>query len=1087
MTGKTLEFALRIKADLDKALKDLSELNLDLGKIEAAADDAAGGLNRAAEAAKRVADENRLTDGIARQREITAEVVRRSQIEADANARNIAATRQLAEENYRIANKRADSVAAFSAATPEQLRTPQDRTSAIGKEQVLRRDAELRMLEINQRADALEARLTATRNGLTGATARNTAAMRANTISAGQQAQAMRQLPAQITDIGTSLAGGQPIWLVAIQQGGQLKDSFGGIGPAARALVGAISPMVVGLGLSAAAIGAVAVTAYQGYQQIQQLERALISSGNAAGATAGQLGQIRNEVAAATGAYGDAQTAVTALAASGRISANVLDEAASAALNLSELTGRSIEDTTDQIIRLAKAPTATLAELNGQYNFLTLSVYEHVRSLEAQGNQTAAAQAAIEAFARVHEQRVEEARAKAGLLEKKWIDVKASILGALQSARDFGREDVEFRLAKQVEATNRATSQYLAAVKNGGDPLGGARALLLAQKERLDGLIRESDATKKVAAARAAAQKVQSDGVTAFGEINQIIDAGASKSVQLGKQVDKLREKFVALRAAAQAEGKPNPLLAGVNFGADGSVSGGAFERAQAALQNKFKDPKTPKPKKTEGERADTAAQAALTNLKEQIALLSSLEDGEKRAAEAVRIRFEIEQGAFKSASPALKTKLLDSAQELDVERQKVDAAKGLIDVRTRLLQLQGRGDEVQLEKTRVQLEALRKKLVEAGDAAGAADITKLMGLEKANIQLQSVERALSAFNGRISNEEQRVNIQRENGLISSVEAQRKLLELRQQEIAQLQEMIPQLETAAAAMDGFAKEETLAKIDQLKVKLFELESQGSLLQTTLGQSLQSGIENSLNSLIDGTATAKEAALGLIREVASGLARLAVQQLASLATAKLLSTIFKGKGQSADVGSGADKLQVAAISTGLAGGVVQLGAKSLSSAAQELASAATLMIVANSLGGGFADGGFTGPGGKYEPAGIVHRGEYVQPQARMREPGALAFMRAFHTQGMEAIGQWRGYANGGFVTPAAPSLLPAPRYSFAEGGLVTGGAAPQFNMRLINAFDGPGMIKDYLDDPGTDRVFVNKISRNAGAVKANLGF
>lgn len=34
--------------------------------------------------------------------------------------------------------------------------------------------------------------------------------------------------------------------------------------------------------------------------------------------------------------------------------------------------------------------------------------------------------------------------------------------------------------------------------------------------------------------------------------------------------------------------------------------------------------------------------------------------------------------------------------------------------------------------------------------------------------------------------------------------------------------------------------------------------------------------------------------------------------------------------------------------------------------------------------GFAEGGFTGPGGKYEPAGIVHRGEFVAPQTMTRK-------------------------------------------------------------------------------------------------------
>ncbi len=68
-----------------------------------------------------------------------------------------------------------------------------------------------------------------------------------------------------------------------------------------------------------------------------------------------------------------------------------------------------------------------------------------------------------------------------------------------------------------------------------------------------------------------------------------------------------------------------------------------------------------------------------------------------------------------------------------------------------------------------------------------------------------------------------------------------------------------------------------------------------------------------------------------------------------------------------------------------------------------------------LAPGFSDGGYTGDGGKYEPAGIVHRGEYVwdkETTARWRpqlEAGVLP-----------------GYASGGYVLP--PSMAysnPAP--------------------------------------------------------------
>lgn len=54
---------------------------------------------------------------------------------------------------------------------------------------------------------------------------------------------------------------------------------------------------------------------------------------------------------------------------------------------------------------------------------------------------------------------------------------------------------------------------------------------------------------------------------------------------------------------------------------------------------------------------------------------------------------------------------------------------------------------------------------------------------------------------------------------------------------------------------------------------------------------------------------------------------------------------------------------------------------------------------------FASGGYTGPGGKYEPAGIVHRGEYVLRQEAVRRIG-IPRLNSMN----------RGYADGGFVGP-----------------------------------------------------------------------
>jgi lambda family phage tail tape measure protein len=73
---------------------------------------------------------------------------------------------------------------------------------------------------------------------------------------------------------------------------------------------------------------------------------------------------------------------------------------------------------------------------------------------------------------------------------------------------------------------------------------------------------------------------------------------------------------------------------------------------------------------------------------------------------------------------------------------------------------------------------------------------------------------------------------------------------------------------------------------------------------------------------------------------------------------------------------------------------------------------------------WADGGYTGPGGKYQPTGIVHKGEYVFDQDAVKRIGVgnLAMLQ-------------RGYANGGLV--GAPSIS-MPRIPTIQGGSNSGG-------------------------------------------------
>ncbi len=80
------------------------------------------------------------------------------------------------------------------------------------------------------------------------------------------------------------------------------------------------------------------------------------------------------------------------------------------------------------------------------------------------------------------------------------------------------------------------------------------------------------------------------------------------------------------------------------------------------------------------------------------------------------------------------------------------------------------------------------------------------------------------------------------------------------------------------------------------------------------------------------------------------------------------------------------------------------------------------------GGLFAEGGYTGDGGKYQPAGVVHKGEYVFDQAAVKAAGGPAAMEAMRRN-------LKGYANGGPVGISVPSVPSLRSMSAQSAGVV----------------------------------------------------
>lgn len=96
--------------------------------------------------------------------------------------------------------------------------------------------------------------------------------------------------------------------------------------------------------------------------------------------------------------------------------------------------------------------------------------------------------------------------------------------------------------------------------------------------------------------------------------------------------------------------------------------------------------------------------------------------------------------------------------------------------------------------------------------------------------------------------------------------------------------------------------------------------------------------------------------------------------------------------------------------------------------------------------GFASGGYTGPGGKYQPAGVVHKGEYVFSKAAVEKlgPGALDDL---HRRTL------RGYSEGGYVS----SHLPSPSMSVVDRPASAQAQRDPMDIHITAAFDESGNL------------------------------
>ncbi|MDN4134067.1 phage tail tape measure protein [Pantoea ananatis] len=285
-------------------------------------------------------------------------------------------------------------------------------------------------------------------------------------LSSRQLANSMRMVPAQMTDIVVSLASGQAPLTVLLQQGGQLKDMFGGIGPAAKALGSYVLGLVNPFTVAAAAAGALAVAYYQGSEEQEEFYKTLVLTGNTVGKTAAQLSDLAAQMAQSTGVTkGAASAALNQVVSSGNVAGNTLSTVTEAVVNMNKATGKSIDTLVSDFNKLSGSPLDAISKLNDEYHFLSLAVYNQIKSLQEEGNQQDAARLATETYADTMNRRAKDIQGNLGYLESAWNSLAGAAKGAWDSMLNVGREET---LAQRLDAAKKKVNDQLGQYTGGG-------------------------------------------------------------------------------------------------------------------------------------------------------------------------------------------------------------------------------------------------------------------------------------------------------------------------------------------------------------------------------------------------------------------------------------------------------------------------------------------------------------------------------------------------------------------------------------------------------------------------------------------
>lgn len=810
---------------------------------------------------------------------------------------------------------------------------------------------------------------------------------------------------------------GREISAAARKRAKETEEAWAGVGTA----IGAV--------FSSIAVGAVfqkfIAETKQAEKEQAQLAAVLKSTGNAAGYSQERLNQMADAMQQSLGvAAGDVNSAQTVLLAFTNIVGEKLPAALQAAADHAARTGSTIQASAEIMGRALDVPSVGMATLQKQGFKFSESQIEVARELERTGKIAEAQQMVLDSLNESYGGAAAAAR-----------DAFGGALGALQNTINdllTGDSGSMAQMKKSVEGLNATLSSE--ETRAAFQTLISFMAGLATQAARTAAVLNSGGIWGWLSVSNKEADDIKGTVDTVTGQIDRLKkqrdELDPAKSVtnklndflfgdvgDLDRQISVLEGKLKGAKARLALDQTTTPDLAPI-------LAPDLTPRTPGIVNLKDGDKKGGRATgKSQAEKDAEAAEKFIQQLQAQAFKIQ-----EKTAYEQLFFDLQL-KGLNLSESQVDKAIGLVTAIDMAKESEKTKAAQierqnALYEVQDVLL---GKQNQYALELAGYGLGA--KAVAEMRERIGLLDQYQ----QKMDKMRQDQANAIAGAGS--DSDVERINAQY---------AER--LELTQEALAQ----------ELAMYDDFIAQKRLKEEDWQAGAMAGLQSYMESSRDVYGQTQQIVMDAfgaMENTLVEFVKTGKLDMQGLFSGIAEDVLRMLIKMGTQMVVHKLLGDTLQAAGVATAVAAGS----ATAAAWAPAAAMASLASFGANAAPASLGIASTVALSQGMALAGFADGGYTGAGGKFDVAGMVHKGEGVLSQrdiGAMGGPSAFeAFRASLHT----------GYADGGYVSAAQPGYADGPAQ-----------AAPAI-VNIIEDSSKAGQVEEKRDD--MDRHIINVFVRN----------